>query len=81
MWCRTTAEALKVVLSESGVRGLWRGTGPTVVRLSFGAGINFVALEKMKEFMLQGVAANGQLGNLQAAAVGGAWTLLDCCGF
>jgi hypothetical protein len=43
-----------------------------VVRLSFGAGINFVALEKLKHFMLDVLPhASGQLGYLQAAAVGG----------
>jgi hypothetical protein len=63
---------MQVVLQEYGVRGLWRGTGPTVVRLSFGAGINFVALEKLKHFMLDVLPhASGQLGYLQAAAVGG----------
>jgi hypothetical protein len=42
------------------------------VRLSFGAGINFVALEKLKHFMLEVLPhASGQLGYLQAAAVGG----------
>jgi hypothetical protein len=70
--CRNVAQTLQVVLQEYGVRGLWRGTGPTVVRLSFGAGINFVALEKLKHFMLDVLPhASGQLGYLQAAAVGG----------
>lgn len=31
---------------------MWRGTGPTVLRLSLGAGINFVVLEKLKATML-----------------------------
>lgn len=35
---------------------MWRGTGPTVVRLSLGAGINFVVLEKLKAIMLQASA-------------------------
>jgi hypothetical protein len=61
-------------MQEYGVRGLWRGTGPTVVRLAFGAGINFVALENLKHFMLDVLPqGTGQLGFLQAAAVGGAW--------
>lgn len=65
-------QTLKVVLNEAGVRGLWRGTGPTVVRLAFGAGINFVALENLKHFMLDALPhSSGQLGYLQAAAVGG----------
>lgn len=41
-----------MLLKEGGARGMWRGTGPTVVRLSLGAGINFVVLEKLKAFML-----------------------------
>jgi hypothetical protein len=65
-------QTLKVVLHEGGTRGLWRGTGPTVVRLAFGAGINFVALENLKHFMLDVLPqGTGQLGYLQAAAVGG----------
>eukprot|EP00882_Tetradesmus_deserticola_P013472 GHRQ01014304.1.p1 GENE.GHRQ01014304.1~~GHRQ01014304.1.p1 ORF type:complete len:272 (+),score=97.70 GHRQ01014304.1:479-1294(+) len=69
---RSVAQTLQVVLQEAGVRGLWRGTGPTVVRLSIGAGINFVALEKLRHFMLDALPhASGQLGYLQAAAVGG----------
>jgi hypothetical protein len=42
------------------------------VRLAFGAGINFVALENLKHFMLDVLPhSSGQLGYLQAAAVGG----------
>lgn len=70
--CRNVLQTLKVVLHEGGVRGLWRGTGPTVVRLAIGAGINFVALENLKHFMLDVLPhGSGQLGYLQAAAVGG----------
>jgi hypothetical protein len=70
--CRNVLQTLKVVLHEGGTRGLWRGTGPTVVRLAFGAGINFVALENLKHFMLDVLPqGTGQLGYLQAAAVGG----------
>lgn len=69
---RSVGQTLQVVLNEYGVRGLWRGTGPTVVRLSIGAGINFVALERLKHIMLEVLPhASGQLGYLQAAAVGG----------
>ncbi|GBF94263.1 solute carrier family 25 member [Raphidocelis subcapitata] len=70
---RTTAETLRTLLAEGGARGMWRGTGPTVVRLSLGAGINFVVLEKLKAFMLHSLPQHvpGQLGFLQAAMVGG----------
>jgi hypothetical protein len=49
---RPAADTLRTLLKEGGVRGMWRGTGPTVVRLSLGAGINFVVLEKLKAAML-----------------------------
>jgi len=65
-------QTLQVVLHEGGVRELWRGTGPTVVRLSVGAGINFVVLERLKHLVLDVLPhTSGQLGYLQAAAVGG----------
>jgi solute carrier family 25 protein 38 len=49
---RPLGVTLRALLSEGGVRGMWRGTGPTVVRLSLGAGLNFVVLEKLKAAML-----------------------------
>ena len=49
---RSAAATLRGLLAEGGARGMWRGTGPTVVRLSLGAAINFVALEKIKAAML-----------------------------
>jgi hypothetical protein len=43
-----------------------------VVRLSVGAGINFVVLERLKHFMLHHMPhVSGQLGFIQAALVGG----------
>lgn len=35
------------------MRGLWRGTGPTVIRLTFGAGLNFALLEVLKSVLEQ----------------------------
>lgn len=53
------------------------------MRLAFGAGINFVALENLKHYMLDVLPqGTGQLGYLQAATVGGesAWRCLpDAC--
>lgn len=70
--CRNVNQTFQVLLQEGGMRGMWRGTGPTVVRLAVGASINFVALENLKHFMLDVLPqASGQLGYLQAAAVGG----------
>eukprot|EP00878_Enallax_costatus_P033065 GHUV01036446.1.p1 GENE.GHUV01036446.1~~GHUV01036446.1.p1 ORF type:complete len:152 (+),score=42.63 GHUV01036446.1:366-821(+) len=77
---RNVAQTLEVLLQEGGVRGMWRGTGPTVVRLAIGAGINFVALENLKHFMLDVLPhASGQLGYFQAAAVGGRLALKMIC--
>jgi hypothetical protein len=51
------------------------------VRLAFGAGINFVALENLKHFMLDVLPhSSGQLGYLQAAAVGGKGEFSPVCG-
>jgi solute carrier family 25 protein 38 len=70
---KSTRATLKALLKEAGVRGMWRGTGPTVVRLSLGAGINFVVLEKLKETMLHvgGFSFGGW--TLVVAVVGGWW--------
>lgn len=38
---------LRVV--SDGVRELWRGTGPTVIRLSIGVGIQFFVLDSLKD--------------------------------
>lgn len=37
------------LLSEGGVRVLWRGTGPTVWRLSLGAGLHFTVLDSLRQ--------------------------------
>ena len=70
---RSTLATLRVVLAEDGVRGLWRGTDPTVLRLSAGVGVNMVILERLKAAALQHLVGGGaqQLGMLQAALVGG----------
>lgn len=39
---------LRMLLKEGGTRGMWRGTGPTVWRLSLGAGLHFTALDALK---------------------------------
>lgn len=70
---RSTAATLQLVVKESGVRGLWRGTGPTVWRLSVGVGINMLVLEKLKSVALQHMATapGASLSSWQAAMVGG----------
>jgi hypothetical protein len=63
---------LQLVLREGGARGLWRGTGPTVIRLSFGAAINMVVLERLKSALVQQLEGGGHhLSSLNAALVGG----------
>jgi solute carrier family 25 protein 38 len=54
---RSAAAVLRGIVAAEGVRGLWRGTGPTVVRLSAGAALNFVALERLKAAALSRAAA------------------------
>ena len=34
---------------SDGVRELWRGTGPTIIRLSIGVGIQFFVLDSLKD--------------------------------
>jgi solute carrier family 25, member 38 len=54
---RSAAAVLRGIVASEGARGLWRGTGPTVVRLSAGAALNFVALERLKAAALSRAAA------------------------
>lgn len=42
------ATTRRIVASE-GVRGLWRGVGPTCIRIGVGAGIYFAALDRVLE--------------------------------
>ncbi|CAL8469258.1 g8799 [Coccomyxa elongata] len=41
------------IVSEEGVRALWRGTGPTIARLSVGLGIQMYVLESLKDAFYQ----------------------------
>jgi solute carrier family 25 protein 38 len=54
---RSAAAVFRGIVASEGARGLWRGTGPTVVRLSAGAALNFVALERLKSAALSRAAA------------------------
>lgn len=67
---RSTADTLKTVLGENGVRGLWRGTPATVVRLSLGAGTHFFLLDLLKP-IIETHSSTGTLG-LGGAALAGA---------
>jgi len=69
---RGTITTLRTVLSERGLAGLWMGTGPTVVRLSAGAGLHMMLLEHLKS-VLQERAEDGsvRLSAVNAALAGG----------
>ncbi|KAK9836381.1 hypothetical protein WJX84_000438, partial [Apatococcus fuscideae] len=46
-------QTFRTVIAESGPRGLWRGTSPTMVRLSLGLALNFLILENVKSTLLE----------------------------
>ena len=61
-----------MVLREQGVRGLWRGTTPTVIRLALGAGTHFPLLERFKAVLqVQQPDGSMKLTPLRAALAGG----------
>ncbi|KAK9811684.1 hypothetical protein WJX72_008322 [[Myrmecia] bisecta] len=49
---RGPVATFRTILSESGPRGFWRGTSPTVLRLSLGLGLHFFALEHIKDLII-----------------------------
>eukprot|EP00884_Botryococcus_braunii_P020980 jgi/Botrbrau1/7566/Bobra.0159s0016.1 len=66
----STLSTYKDITSTSGIRGLWRGTGPTIVRISFGVGVQFFMLESLRDFMLTRSAKSdrGEAGSQQLTA-------------
>ena len=42
---QSTRATFRIILAETGVRGLWRGTSATVTRLALGAGTHFFFLD------------------------------------
>lgn len=66
---RGPIETLQQLLKEGGIRGMWRGTGPTVVRLSLGVAVHMALLENMKAALLSKQVTT--LTSVQAALVGG----------
>ena len=68
----STAGTLRTIVGESGLRGLWRGTPATVVRLSLGAGTHFCLLDLLKP-MIETHSSTGTLG-LGGAALAGTST-------
>lgn len=59
------------IVKVKGVRGLWQGTQPSVLRVGLGAGLHFVLLEQMKSGLLTLQAAGGG-SNTQLSAAGAA---------
>ncbi len=46
----TTPRTIRRIVKGNGIRALWQGTQPTVVRLGVGAGLHFFFLESLKPF-------------------------------
>lgn len=68
----TTIATLSAVLKEGGIKSLWKGTQPTVIRLGIGAGLHFFFLESIKP-LVETKQADGsvKMGVLGAAITGG----------
>lgn len=66
---RLPIPTLKKVIAESGVKGLWRGTPATALRLSLGAGTYFFALDFLKPYFMN-AHGKSSLGIGGAAAAG-----------
>ncbi|KAK9908427.1 hypothetical protein WJX75_007684 [Coccomyxa subellipsoidea] len=54
----------QTIISDGGVRALWRGTGPTIARLSVGLGLQMCVLESLKDVFHQRHAKQGQADKL-----------------
>ncbi len=67
-----------VVLGDGGVRALWQGTGPSVLRVGLGAGLHFVLLEQAKLVLTTTLPGSepGKLSAVGAALAGGG---CECC--
>lgn len=46
----TTPRTIRRIVGGNGIRALWQGTQPTVVRLGVGAGLHFFFLESLKPY-------------------------------
>lgn len=66
---RRPIQTLKTIVAETGVKGLWRGTPATALRLSLGAGTYFFALDFLKPFFIDN-ERKSSLGIGGAAAAG-----------
>ncbi|CAK4643008.1 unnamed protein product [Aphanomyces euteiches] len=53
----TIRQSVRVLVAESGLVGLWRGTTPTLLRVCGGAGLYFLALDQLQVQKRDAVAA------------------------
>eukprot|EP00892_Ulva_mutabilis_P001405 jgi/Ulvmu1/11265/UM073_0037.1 len=67
---RSSIQTLKIIVAENGVKGLWRGSPATALRLSLGAGTYFFALDVLKPYFMDR-SGKSTLGIGGAAAAGG----------
>eukprot|EP00890_Picochlorum_soloecismus_P006034 jgi/Picsp_1/6431/NSC_03779-R1_solute carrier family 25 member 38 len=68
----STVSTIRLIIRNHGVRSLWQGTQPTVVRLGVGAGLHFFFLESLKPlFEKTGANDAQQMGAMGAVMTGG----------
>lgn len=71
---RSTAQTIQLIVKDGGMRSLWQGTQPTVIRLGLGAGLHFFFLESIKplfETPSQGNTSAPTMTAMGAALTGG----------
>lgn len=66
----------KFIYNEGGVKYLWRGSGPAVIRLSIGAGMHFFLLDGMKD-LFTNFTGTSERTTMQNVVIGG---MLVFCG-
>lgn len=67
----TTTGTIRKIVGENGIKALWQGTQPTVVRLGVGAGLHFFFLETLKPIFQTNKDGQSSLGIWGAAMTGG----------
>jgi hypothetical protein len=70
--CRGTLSTVQEIVKAGGIRALWQGTGPSVLRVGLGAALQFVVLEQVKTLLsVQLADGTSQLSAMGAAISGG----------
>lgn len=68
----STVQTFQDIVRGGGIRDLWRGTQPTVIRLGIGAGLHFFFLESLKPiFETRDESGNPHLSSMGAVLTGG----------